>query len=339
MSPEWAATVDSRLAERRARVSDVDSWCRHADGFAWAVNLDELVRRGLLGADPDPDTIAVREDGHDLVRAAGASAVGTSGGGTFWMEWPRLLFSAADQTNPKLNRRRYELIASGRSVVIPPSPQAAVLGPAPEPPSGQLRDFVRATVDAGRDIRLDVPHDLDYYHFLAGLMRVHGFTRMLEIGMERGYSAAAAATGMGTAIDTLVTCDLADRAPILNRMRRVHKVIGDAMDTKNIRRILELFGHRPIDVLFVDSGHDYPTTVAHMGTFATLLQPRLILIDDIVLNEDMARFWADVRTLYGPRAVNACDIDPRVRTCECGFGMVVLDQSLTQSVRDVLPAA
>jgi hypothetical protein len=89
---------------------------------------------------------------------------------------------------------------------------------------------------------------------------------------------------------------------------------------------VELFDYRPIDLLFVDSGHDYPTTMAHMGTYAALLQPKIVVIDDIVLNEDMAHFWSDVRALYGARAVNACDVDPRVRSGDCGFGIVLLEQ-------------
>jgi predicted O-methyltransferase YrrM len=155
---------------------------------------------------------------------------------------------------------------------------------------------------------------------------MNGFSRVLEIGTEYGRSAMAMADGMGTRIDTLTTVDIADHAEarLLDGRKGVHRVIGDAMLPPVMQRVLQLFDYKPIDVLFVDSGHDYPTTMAHMGTYGALLQPKIIVIDDIVLNEDMARFWADVRKLYGARAVNACDVDPRVRSGDCGFGVILL---------------
>jgi predicted O-methyltransferase YrrM len=190
-------------------------------------------------------------------------------------------------------------------------------------PAGDLIDLVRAAIRIGRDTPFELPQPIGYFQFLAGLMRVRGCTRVLEIGTEYGHSAASIAAGMGDAIDALVTCDINDKASILDGRRGVHRVIGDAMAQSSIRRILDLFGHRPIDVLYVDSGHDYPTTMAHVGTFASLLRPGIMLVDDIVLNEEMARFWSDIRAMYGDRAVNACDVDPCVRQCDCGFGVIV----------------
>ena len=43
--------------------------------------------------------------------------------------------------------------------------------------------------------------------------------------------------------------------------------------------------------------------------------------------------WSDdeigsAKALYGVRAVNACDVDPRVRSCDCGFGVILLESEL-----------
>jgi len=43
---------------------------------------------------------------------------------------------------------------------------------------------------------------------------------------KRRITPSALNVVMADIIDTLVTCDLADRTPILNRMRRVHSVIA-----------------------------------------------------------------------------------------------------------------
>lgn len=306
-----AETIELRLRDRREQVSTVDRWLQHAGGFRWRLDVRELCRHYGLPAEPGAGDVVVREDNRRL---------------TPTLDWPWIDFAASDNSNPKLNGRTYDVELEGRRLTIPRSPQALILGGPTPPVDPALAALIPAAVENGRGIQLDVPNKLDYFRFLAGLLDLRAFTRVLEIGTEYGRSAMSMACGMGTRLETLVTVDIADQpeARRLDGRNGVHRVIGDAMLGPVMQRVLELFDYQPIDVLFVDSGHDYPTTMAHMGTYAALLQPKIVLIDDIVLNEDMAHFWSDVRTLYGARAVNACDVDPRVRSADCGFGMILL---------------
>jgi predicted O-methyltransferase YrrM len=132
------------------------------------------------------------------------------------------------------------------------------------------------------------------------------------------------AQGMGSALEKLVTVDIVDAALKLEQFDpRICRIVGDAAADPTVRAVLEAFDYQPIDLLFVDSAHDYPSTLAHFSIFDALLAPRVVVFDDIVLCESMARLWADLTALYGDAAADATWIEPAVRSGECGFGIIL----------------
>ncbi|MEW6320282.1 MAG: class I SAM-dependent methyltransferase [Acidobacteriota bacterium] len=313
VTAETAARIERTLAERRALVSDVDRWCTHAGGREWRLDLGALWAHHGATLPADPAEVRLVEDDRAIPVVPEV--------------WPFIRFAASDGTHPKLNGRRYDAIVGGRRLRLPQSPQAlALTGPTPPIEAGWAR-LVGEAQRAGATVDIDLPSPNDYQRFLAGLVRHFAWSRVLEIGTEFGRSGLSIVSGLGPRLETFVTVDLADRAPVLDGRPGVHRVIGDAGDPVIIRRVLDHFRRAPIDMLFVDSGHDYQLTLAHFASYAALLRPKLVAFDDIVLNEEMARFWSDLRATAGPDAVNACDIDPTVRSADCGFGLLALDRS------------
>ncbi|CAO3441348.1 O-methyltransferase [Azospirillum endophyticum] len=322
------AGLDARLKRRREIVSEVNEWLRYAEGHCWRIDLRGLVRHhGLeLPAAPPPD-LEVLEDGNRLEgeRRFEELRAGTAG----WRaEWPFLLLCANGGGNVKLNNRHYTIRLEGRELAVPRALQAHALG-VPRPPDPDLVSLVSAAYRRGCSLSLapmqrngDAPYD--YYRFLAGLMQGLECRRVVEIGTEFGESALAMAQGMGGSGELLVTIDLIDRIGEFNPPPMVKRIVGDAAAPATIRRVLDLCDGRPIDVLFVDSAHHYAETIAHFSIYAVLLRPKLVILDDIVLSETMAMLWADLLRTYGGAAINASDVEPNIRTPECGFGLLDL---------------
>src|SRR5215469_5429429 len=165
--------------------------------------------------------------------------------------------------------------------------------------------------DVGQSLNLDnclygIPHwggvppdrPYPYYFFLAGIAATQGCSRALELGTHMGGSTLAIRMGMGEALERLVTIDQTNLSdPILARYPEIDKVRGSASDPSVISRVIELFGGRCIDLLYIDAFHDYAHTIQHYGIFCTLLKPKIILFDDIFLNPSMRRMWLDVRRM------------------------------------------
>jgi predicted O-methyltransferase YrrM len=324
----YARDIDRALEMRRARVSDVHEWFRHTDRHGWTLDLRELCARHA--ASPrEGGQVGVFENGRPLRRASRGSAdVREQGEGQFHLDWPYLSLAATDNTNPKLNGRRYTVELDGTRLEVPVSPQAVVLGRRWHRSGAAVEALVREAFAAGARVRLPEGWaSLDYRRFLAGLVRRLGARRIVEIGTDEGYSSLAMSCALPDGDAAIVTIDLGDRAARLAGLRGVHRVIGDAMSMATIRRVLDLVGRQGADLLFVDSGHDYETTAAHLGAYAALLRPAVVVVDDIVHSEQMAEFWADLREAYGERAVDACDVDPRIRSCDCGLGVLLLRES------------
>jgi predicted O-methyltransferase YrrM len=328
LSPKYLEVLERDRSELRARASEVNRWLRHVNRYCWSLDLAALCNHCGIPLSPPAPQARIFEDGEALSRAAESpSHVAIEGSGAVFQDNTIIFFAASDNSNVKLNGRSYEVeLQPNVRLPIPPSVQAIALGPGKHEASGHLVELVNRAYESGQNLNLNPEtHGLpaaDYYRFLGGLLRVTNSRRIVEIGTDQGGSAYAMAQAIGSRLDLLVTADLVDRTNTFPAINGLERVIGDAAGAPTIHRILELCEYRPVDILFVDSAHEYASTAAHFSIYSALLRPRLVVLDDIVLSETMASLWADLRRVFGAAAVNACDIEPRVRTPECGFGVI-----------------
>jgi hypothetical protein len=168
-----------------------------------------------------------------------------------------------------------------------------------------------------------VPGPYPYYYFLAGLVRSQGCNRILEIGTHFGGSGLAMLRGIGDPGKAkLVTVDTTDLNPALHGLAGFTKLTGDANGETVVRDVVDRFDGSPIDLMFVDSSHNFMATASSVGVYALLLRPRLVVLDDIAFNEGMRALWSQLRATY--EAVNCSDIVPAIRIKECGFGLLRL---------------
>jgi predicted O-methyltransferase YrrM len=328
--------IERALADRRRTASDVDRWLRHHGGRCWRLDLAGMAAE--LGF-PVPDATAVlslQENGQDVpTNPGGANAIARSGTGLS-VDPPFIHFAASDGSNPKLNGRSYVLFVDGRPYPVPLSRQARFLTGPTVPPRPALEALVRDAYEAGcrlgearkgRPPGADALVPAEYRDFLAGLCRSRDCRRVLEIGTEHAHTTRFLLDAIGDDLDVFVTIDIVDHVPDLRLPDGASRFVGDAMRADILSGCLERFGHRPIDLLFVDSAHDYASTLAHYAAYSALLRPRFVVLDDIVLNESMAMLWQDLRRVHGADAVNACDLEPRVRLADCGFGLIDLSDA------------
>lgn len=330
-SPDGLA-VDQLLAKLRDRASEVDHWLRHERGRRWRLSLRGFAGHHGIDVPALGQQVIVLEDGQQLHACEDPEQV-LERDGQAARDGDVLFLSATDGSNPKLNGRTYSLLIEGRAWPVPPPVQAYALG-SPVPVSPGLATLARDALFLGLEIPLSTiwgapPGETapprgpnGYHHLLAGLVRHIGAKRVLEIGTWRGESALALAAGLNTSDGMVVTVDMVDNAQGIPAPPQLTRIIGNAVHPRTIQKVLDVFGAGPIDILFVDSAHEYGETIAHMGIYMALLQPALVVLDDIVLCEPMAKLWADLRLRYGQRALNVCDIEPDARSPDAGFGLI-----------------
>lgn len=188
---------------------------------------------------------------------------------------------------------------------------------------------IDAAVRVGRDIDLSVCRyrsDVDSppqprYHFMAGLVRTLSASRILEIGTFHGGATMAMALGVDPSIETaqVATIDvvrLNDEG--FEAFPQVHRVIADSLQPRTVREIGEYFDDH-IDLLFVDSGHDYRQAFENVAIYGNLLKPRVILLDDIYLNRSMRRMWERIVELAPD---STCDVSEPAQRTNVGYGLI-----------------
>ena len=158
-----------------------------------------------------------------------------------------------------------------------------------------------------------------YYFFLSGLVQTQHCQRILEIGTHYGGSAQAMLRGGAKQI---VTIDVTDLNSSLHQIDGITKLTGDANSEAMISKVLVAFSAEPVDLIYIDAAHEFFPTIQSLGVYATLLRPRFVVMDDIILNESMRVMWNVVCTVYGPKAINCVEVVPEIRNAGCGFGLL-----------------
>lgn len=165
----------------------------------------------------------------------------------------------------------------------------------------------------------------DYYRFLFGLCRVLGARRILEIGTDYGGSILAMRHAIEGEELALVTVDVTNASDEqLTGHPEIIKVLGDCRGSETIEMVLRRLSP-PIDLLYIDTEHDFENTMASYAIYNSLLAPKHLVFDDITLNEEMRIFWGIMKARYGNRAVNAVEVVPAIRAHprNPGFGVIV----------------
>lgn len=166
-----------------------------------------------------------------------------------------------------------------------------------------------------------------YYYFLAGLVKEAGVRCVLEIGTHSGGSALAMQKGFGDASGLIVTVDVTKASDkTLKSHSNIVKVRGDSNKPKVVDHILDAFGGRQVDMLFIDGDHKFYPGLLNYSVYTTLLRPKLVCLDDITLNEEMRRLWSFLSaSVPEGRAINAAEAIPDIRPGTPGFGLIMLN--------------
>jgi predicted O-methyltransferase YrrM len=173
----------------------------------------------------------------------------------------------------------------------------------------------------------DSPHP--YYHFLAGLVRRYELHRVFEIGTHWGGATRAMWKGLANPAEgRIVTVDISTESD--NRLKdfpAIQKIVGDANTEGTLAAVVEAFDG-PVDLIYIDALHYAMSTYLNYALYATLLRPKLVVFDDITLNDEMARLWTWVqRSLPEGDTINATHVEPKIRA-KPGFGVALLRSNL-----------
>jgi len=209
----------------------------------------------------------------------------------------------------------------------------------PSHPSTALKKIVKQAWIVGNQIDLSdctygIWHDgkkvfsqpSSYYYFLAGMVRTHRMSRILEIGTYRGGSIMSMHRAVeDKSVAKLVTIDInLFEEERLKNFTEIERITGDAVSTQVISEVVKKFAGEPIDLIYIDGDHKYESTIAAYGIYTTLLKPRFVIFDDITLNDSMFRMWREVLRTQGERVINAVEVEPSIRPEQTnpGFGLI-----------------
>jgi predicted O-methyltransferase YrrM len=154
-----------------------------------------------------------------------------------------------------------------------------------------------------------------YYRFLYELSRQMKPAWILETGTRLGLSAAQLAMGCPTSKVVTIDVDPQSRGRFssVENLKNLSNVIPITADS---RKAKELF---PKDcgqfgIIYLDSDHTYDVVMSEFKIYREMLAPGGVMVfDDIALNPEMRRFWAEVPQ---PKV----ELNFLHRLCGAGFG-------------------
>ncbi len=168
-----------------------------------------------------------------------------------------------------------------------------------------------------------------YYCLLAGLVRTQQLTRVLELGTHFGGAIMAMSRGLhpnevdhARLVTVDVTCKNIEGFKAYPHIRRV---IGDCFDRRVLAQVAASFD-RGIDLLFIDTVHEYRQTYCSLALYANRLRPHYIVLDDIHLNPSMERLWRRLQLRLGEHALDLSALCERRKP---GLGVLVTDPAQT----------
>lgn len=148
-----------------------------------------------------------------------------------------------------------------------------------------------------------------YYRLLAGLASLVGRT-----AVEIGSYCLGASTAMHRAGVPVVTVDIRAWAPE-RVVPGIIQIIGNSLEPETVERVRAAVNGQRVGLLYIDSAHTYRATSTNLELYR-VLQPPLVVLDDIRLNDSMRELWAALTNVY-PH-FDASELVDRA----CGFGVL-----------------
>lgn len=202
----------------------------------------------------------------------------------------------------------------------------------------RIRTAVAAAYSWGRDIDLSgcdygpttqgsYAGPESYYRLLAGLARMTGARRIVEIGTHFGGGARALADGQQAAglTPNVLTFDVEDRAgtPILGH-DGVHRVLADVRHPDGAQRLRDWAGGERVDIVYIDALKDQTFLEETVAALADL-DVGWLIFDDVFANRSIRTAWNDFRAHHGERAITVDEVALDIRFGGFGQGVIALD--------------
>jgi len=161
-----------------------------------------------------------------------------------------------------------------------------------------------------------------YYFFLAGFVKLEKLTRVLEIGTNCGGSIMSISRGLSwhkIRRSRLVTVDIIRKNEDgFKKYPHIRRIRGDSLNRDVVRKAAGCFKDK-IDLLYIDSLHEYEHTKNNIDIYAGKLNPRYVILDDIRQCADMRKLWGKLLDEFGSDAFDASDVTIRKGA---GFGVI-----------------
>ena len=153
-----------------------------------------------------------------------------------------------------------------------------------------------------------------YYFFLAGLVRLEELTQILEIGTNCGGSIMAISKGLYEGDITksrIVTVDITRKNENgFSKYPHIKRIQGDSLSNEVVEKAVKSFDGE-VDLIYVDSLHEYEHTKDNIDIYAGKLNPRYLVLDDIRQCDDMRRSWSELKEKFEDNAFDASEVSIR----------------------------
>lgn len=137
---------------------------------------------------------------------------------------------------------------------------------------------------------LENPDNNRYYHFLHQLVKEMGPVKILEIGTDKGDSAAWMAAARADA--SVITVDQATSDTIFERLAPFPNATFWHRNVNDMTLPGDLSTHGPFDIFFEDGEHSGDQVSGEWAHYVPLVKPGgLIIMDDINLPTGIREFW------------------------------------------------
>jgi hypothetical protein len=165
-----------------------------------------------------------------------------------------------------------------------------------------------------------------YYYFLAGLVKSQQLSSILELGTHYGGATMSMSGGISKnkiKESCIVTVDITNKnVEEFKKYPNIKRIQGSDIDEKVAKKVIASFD-KPIDLLYIDSNHMYEHVMKILALYATKLNPKFIVLDDIHLVPSMDRLWRKIKAEFGDRAFDVSEVAQRGRNI--GMGVVLWD--------------